>query len=517
MEEELREVEDFIDFGDRDDEFLSKDLKQQAVSIAIISGVIGFIFSALLFLGKGVGPASVILDRKAAEGRVVTRKVASAQGDSRFSSSTFSPQIGSKESGPTRRIRPVWKDLEKQPLAPKVSKKSPEDKKRVAQTSIGGIPEYTTKKRVSQAKKPRPQKAVFEPPAQDISRLLFPRVDNRPETRSPAVIAQALEKNLIVLESQNGERFVGLVLNPQGQTLVSNLAATPRFLNRVRVNGERRQARKVAEDAEYGLALIDVGAGDFQTVPLSPSPPSAGERLTSFVALSAGVENQASRAGLTFSQAGYFLDGSIGRQTVGTPLLNKRGELAGFHMYTYPESPGTGLHLAADSAAIYRLLRGYQNLDSTISDQVDSASGRLSILLQELEDVGEAKRGRVLSGTGIGVLHLGMPLDEVKRKVSSPKVKSYPGNVQRWDTPAPPLSLYFVNDRLAVIGTVYNGFSTPDGLSVGAEASLKSLSEEYEGLEFGQGFVWTRGLEIFLDASGRVEKFVIEPDLSVSP
>lgn len=510
-------MEDFIDFADRDDEFLSQDLKQKALSYAIISAVIGFVFSAFLFLGKGVGPASVILDRKAAEGRIVTHKVVRAQGDSGFSSSTFSPRISSKEDGPSRRVRPVWKDLKRQPKAPKTQKKSAKVKKKVAQTSLGGVPEYTSKKRVSIAKKTRPKPSKVEPPAEDKSRLLFPRVTNRPAVSSTNQIVSSLQKNLLLLESPSGPIGVGLVLGPDGRAIVSSTVANPRFLGRVLVNGQRRSAQRLGEDSEYGLALIDLGPGDYESVPLSPSPPSAGESLLSFSPSRRGAEQQVSRAGFTFSQAGYFLDGALSRETVGTPLLNRRGELAGVHIYTYPGSPGTGLHLAADSAAIYRLVRGYESQDRGLETQVDAASGRLSILLQELAEAGEAKRGRVIRGTGIGGLQLGMTSDEVKDKVSSPKVNNFGSQIQRWETPAPPLSLYFLAGRLAIVSTDYNGFSTPDGLSVGAEANLRSLSEDYQGLEVGQGFAWTSGLEIFLDRSGRVARFVVEPDVTVSP
>ena len=53
--------DELIDFSTREDEFLDADLKQQALSFAIITAVVGFAFSSWLFLGQRLGPVSVII------------------------------------------------------------------------------------------------------------------------------------------------------------------------------------------------------------------------------------------------------------------------------------------------------------------------------------------------------------------------------------------------------------------------------------------------------------------------
>ena len=120
----------------------------------------------------------------------------------------------------------------------------------------------------------------------------------------------------------------------------------------------------------------------------------------------------------------------------------------------------------------------------------------------------------MLPGVGLSDFHLGMTTKDVKKWASDPDVKSYSNGIERWDCPAPPVSLYFVGDRLAIAATDHNGFSTTTGLAVGAEARYRELLKKTPSLEQGNGLFTASGLEIFLDSSSRVSELVVKPELA---
>lgn len=510
-------MEELIDFSDRDDEYLSTDIKQQALAFAIISAVVGFIFSSWVFLGKKVGPASEILDRKAAEGTVVTKRKVSGGGDS-VSFATFRPpRIGSykKES---RGREAAWKSL---PVAStksvdkEKSKSKSEPRKKVADTSIGLVPDYKRKKTTPNRAVTKPAKIKKEPEKKtlDPERLLYPRVDERADPSSLSQVAERFSGNVVALGNPKGEYRLGLGLDSDGHALVSSAIANGAFLGRIWVEGTLREGRVVAVDSAHSLALIQIKGASFEPVTLAPAPPSPGEELVVYTSEGRSFRSYEARAGDPFGRASYFVEGLFGSDTVGAPLLNDRGELIGCYVDSLPGAPGNGFHLVADSAVLYRLVRGYKgNSDSSAALQ-DEAARQLAGKLAQIRESGEAKRGRLIPGVGLSDFHLGMNSAEVSQWVSSPETRSFSPSVERWDSPAPPVSLYFVNDRLALAATDHTGFATPTGLAPGGEANVRQLTRDYPELDLFPGLISVPGLDITVSRDNKVIQLISRPNM----
>lgn len=515
---ENRVAADLIDFSDREDEFLSSEVKQQALSFAIISSVVGFVLSSWLFVHHKVGPASVILDRRAAEA-VRSAKSVSPVADGSVSGGFFqAPRVESFRRE-KREQRPIWKEARS--LVAFASDKSADDsddsrRKRVLETSLGVIPEYR--------KSERPRRASSRPvvsssrekkePDSDPSRLLFPQNLNRPAPGTLSEVESQVAGNLVVLSNGREEYHPALVLDSEGRALVSAAFARPDFLGRVWVNGQLQNARLLATDREFGLALIQLsGGGPFQTLPLAPVPPSTGEQVLGFALSGRSARGQTLRAGMPFGRAGFFLDGRIDRHCFGTALFNNRGELTGCYVSALPGAPGSGIHLAVDISTIYRLMRGYRGGDDDFSVTEDDAVRTLRTSVLGSGSADQARRGRIIPGVGLSDFYLGMTQEEARKWASPPQVTRFGGGFTLWSCPAPPVSLYFAGDTLLAVSTTNNGFSTLEGLAVGADVDAGDLRKLPAAL-VSDDLVSIPGMEILMDASRKIDMFVVKPRYS---
>lgn len=497
---------DIIDFSDQENEFLSSDLKQHALAFSILSGLFGFLLSAWIFLGHRAGPATEILDRRQAEGRVVRGRSHSGDSDYYGGLGHFSaPKI--KPRGKIKRTRevPEWKNLTALDKI-KVSKKKKKPKpKTVVAASVVENPGYRTAK----ARPTRIKKKRSLNDRESLSRLLYPRVDERPERSSLTSVEAAVKDSLILVPARGGTYTVGVVLDSSGKALISNLGAE--MVNRVwGYNGSAYQATVLARDPQFGCALIQVRGGNFRTLPLAPAPPSRSEELVGFGPNRRDILSAWCDAGVGFGGAGFLVEGYLGRKTWGSPFFNNRGELTGMHFSSLAGAPGSGIHLACDSSAIYRLIRGYQGMGSPPYATTEREA--LAAIAQLAERAsGRGKRGRVVAGAGLSDFELGMTSSEASKWVSSPtKSRPAPGR-ELWTSPAPPVQLLFVNDRLTTISSSFSGFSTPKGMSVGAAADNHSLSREFERFKLYPLLAVTPGLDLMLGSTGRVEEFVVRP------
>jgi hypothetical protein len=503
--------EDLIDFSVRDEEFLDPELKQQALAFAIVTAIVGFVFSAWLFMGQRLGPASVILDRRAAEGRVVTR-AKSDGGAVSFNSNNFKvPRIAEYDQLTKRKIKPLKEmkevasldDLQNTSVDPKPKKV------RVAKTSLGGVPEYQRK---GKAPKRKPERSSPQKNQRDsLDRLLFPIIGDRPDRGSLSSVEMTVQQNTFVLADLRGGYEVGLGLDASGRALVSTAYTSPQYLSRVWVDGTLRSATVLGRDPQLGLALIQIDGKSFHNIPLAPSPPSRGERLLAFGSRGKGTTTIDCRSGMTFGRAGFFVAGGLGARTLGAPLFNDRGELVGCHVHSLPEAPGSGIHLVSDSAAIYRLVRGYQGGGSIGTVQSEAVSA-LGDFLAGREHDGETKRGRVLPGIGLSDFHLGMSPDTTEQWLSTPRKRKVSSGLELWTSPAPPVTLYFVDQRLALVASGHTGFATPDGLAPGVSVEIGQLTSEYPEIEFARGNAVTPGLDVMI-SRGKIDEFVVRPEI----
>lgn len=498
--------EDLLDFSGRDDEYLDRELAQKALAFALVSSVVGFAFSAFLFLGQKLGPASEILDRRAAEGRVVKGGGRSEEEYiARFGGFT-APRL--RESKPREKRRPAWSDLEEvgppQPAATLARVDRPASKRRSEKTASEEKPKSQSLARV-QARAEQPQ------PSLALDRLVFPRVDQRADRGSLSALG-FWSQNAVSLANHDGQTQVGFGIDSSGRALVSSAVATPEFLNRIWVGGTLRRGTLLQTDSALGVALIRVEDAGFANVVLSPAPPARGERLLTFFSRQKSAAAIEVRAGLTFGLANFFVEGPFGGQSLGAPLLNDRGEVVGCYVHSLPGAPGGGIHLASDSAALYRLVRGYSG-GGSVGGLESSAARRLEELLTDLRQRGESKRGRIVPGIGLTDFHLGMTPGEAEKWLSTPEKQSL-GNFEIWRSPAPPVLLYFANGRLAVAATEHTGFSTPEGLAAGSRLNVRSLLAAYPGLELYPGLALAAGLDIVFDSGERVRGIVVKPEIA---
>ena len=505
-------ADDLIDFSDREDEFLSADIQQKAMAFAIITAVVGFIFSTLLFLNRKVGPASKVLDRREAEGRVVTQ-ARGGGGDSRGAYGGFRPpRLTRSKSRNEKDEKQPWKGLKTVASLQDVAKKrKSKPRKTVAKTDLGSSPDYTRRKKVAKAAPvtiARPKKTTPDRP-EDLDRLLFPLTEDRPERTGLRDISSKMASQVFFVEDRRGQYHPGVILDSSGRALVP--ASQLGNLDNIWISGRQRKATVLATDREFGLSLIRVG-GTFSDVPLSPAPPAAGEKIVGFTPSGRRALGQIYRSGISFGKAGFFTEGDFGGSP-GAPLFNDRGELVGLHIASLPGAPGPGIHLACDSSVIYRLMRGYRgggSLSSTLSDSVE----RMRNHLRGIESKGEARRGRAVPGVGLTSFHLGMAQEEALESLSAPEVSEYNPDITLIKSPAPPVTLYFVGGRLALAGTEHSSFATPEGLAFGAEAIPRQLTRVYPDLESFYGLHSVPGLDILVDGKNRVTEFVVRPDMS---
>lgn len=508
-----------IDFSGKEDEFLSSDLKQQVLAFSIIWAVLGFVLSAWIFLGKKVGPASLILDRRQAEGRVIdSSSRRSSTGDSFGGFSSSLPTVRPYKKPEPKRDE--WSHLARLNQAQETGdepepEEKPEAVKTVAVEATVDTPTRLAASQPTRSSAPRPIKRPEQVARENPDRLLYPVVSGRPEPTNLAAVTRKVERSMIRMVNTEGVYHVGLILDNSGKVLVSDSFLQDGSLNRVLLNGGMVKAQLLNRDSEYGIALLQLAPGNYgETFPLAPTPPVRGEELVAFGPSSSRCLSTVVRAGVGFSQAGFLVEGFLGSSTWGTPLFNSRGELVGCNFSSLPDFPGSGVHLAADSAAIYRLLRGYNNSDAGAYDQtLQQAFSRVNSLAGESRDEDGAKRGRIMARIGVSQFFLGMSREEASQWVSSPRRSSGRDGVEIWLSQAPPMELVFVHDRLVAVATDFTGFSTVTGLSMGARIDHQTLSRTFDRFLLVDGLALTPGLDILLDREGKARQFVVRPEL----
>lgn len=505
-----------IDFSRNENEYLTSDFKQQVLAFSILWAVFAFSLSAWVFLGKKVGPASLILDRRQAEGRVV--ETSSRGGSTAYDGSGFSSRapIVRPYQTPEKSSEENWSHLSRvgdTPLAPTRNDK-PVETEKPEPVQVQATAETAAAVPLPTASRPRPAKRPQQIAEENPDRLLYPVVSSRPQRGSLGAVGRAVERSMIRMVNLDGVYHVGMILDSSGKALISDAFVDDGSIGRIAYGGTMMSAELLGRDAEYGLALIQLPAGNYPTIPLSPDPPARGEELLAFGPTSSRAVSTTVRAGVGFGQAGYLVEGFLGNNTWGTPLLNDRGELVGCNFGSVPDFPGSGVHLAADSAAIYRLLRGYKNdSDSAFQATLHSALARLTSLAGETRDEDGVKKGRIMARVGVSQFFIGMSTSEAGKWVSSPTRSTGEPGVEIWDSKAPPMRIVFVNDRLVAVATDFTGFSTVTGLSMGARIDTSTLRRTFERFLLVDGLALTPGLDILLDREGKATQFVVRPEL----
>lgn len=510
-----------IDFSGKEDEFLSSDLKQQVLAFSIIWAVVGFILSAWLFLGKKVGPASLILDRRQAEGRVVdSSSHRGSTGNSGEGFSSSAPKVRAY-TPPETKPEEEWSHLARLSAPTDAPKERPVEDEKPAEREVVKVeatvdtesekPDTPIRRSAPSRPAKRPEQVAYENP----ERLLYPVLSSRPDPSNLSAVGRQVERSMIRMTDVNGLFHVGLILDSSGKALVSDSYINDGSLNRITYNGEVIRGTVLARDAEYGIALVQLPRGNYgPTIPLAPGPPARGEELLAFGPSSSRCLSTTVRAGVGFAQAGFLVEGFLGSSTWGSPLLNERGELVGCNFSSLPDFPGSGVHLAADSAAIYRLLRGYDNGDPSAYDgTLREALNRVTSLASETRDEDGTKRGRIMARVGVSQFYIGMSTSEASQWVSSPARSSGHAGMENWRSQAPPLELVFVNDTLVAVATDYTGFSTMTGLSMGAPIDSSTLRRSFDRFLLVDGLALMPGLDIMLDREGKARQFVVRPEL----
>lgn len=501
-----------IDFSQRDGEFLSSDFKQKVLAFSILWTILAFALSAWIFLGKKIGPASLILDRRQAEGRVVDGSThGSSQGSDGIFSSSFQvrpyTRSGAQRDSRYSDLVPLKQSDSSRVAARVEPKETPKTPPAVAKASL---PESDTV-----ASRPVSVKPPEQVARENLDRLLFPVATRRPERSNLSAVARQVERSMIRMANLEGEYHIGLLFDGGGSALVSDSFLNDGSLNRIWVEGRIERAEVRYRDPEYGIAVISLPPGRYGTgVPLAPVPPLRGEELLAFAPTSTRCLPVHVRAGASFGSAGFLVEGCLGPQTWGTPLFNDRGELIGCQFASLPDFPGSGVHLAADSAALYRVTRGYTSSDTAAYERTrHEAYARLTSLAGENSGEAAAKRGRILAKIGVSQFFIGMSPQEASRWINTPKRRTVSPGVENWVSPAPPMELVFVNERLVAVSTDFSGFSTETGLSMGARVDRGTLMRNFEKFFLVDGLALTPGLDILLDREGKARQFVVRPEL----
>lgn len=141
------------------------------------------------------------------------------------------------------------------------------------------------------------------------------------------------------------------------------------------------------------------------------------------------------------------------------------------------------------------------------------ASARLTSLAGESSNKDGTKKGRILAKVGVSQFFIGMSTSQAGGWVSSPSKSTHQFGLEIWRSPAPPLELAFINDRLVAVSTDFSGFSTVTGLSMGARIDSSTLRRSFETFTLVDGLALTPGLDILLDTQGKARQFVVRPEL----
>lgn len=509
---------DPIDFSDRENEFLPRELKRAVLGFSVCWSVIGLVFSSWFFLRTSRGPAGEILDRRAAEGRIL--KVEPLRRSPSYNDGYLSHpfQVSSLIKSQAQDDR--WSSLVKlneEASAPSSSESFSALRSKVTlQLSTGDAPEKPRRlQRERFRTSPSPAKLnTPSSPGIDLSRLLYPVSPDRPPHVGFARVADQANRQNVRVELPDGTIQVGLLLDSSGIALVTAQAANQGNLTRIWVGRERSSATLIGLDTSLNIALIQVASSFGATsVPLAPAPPASGEKLLTILPDLTGSTLTTSLAGVGFGSAGFTVEGEFRSSNGGSPLFNDRGELIGFYVKSLPGALGSGVHLAVDSAGIYRLVRGYKDKDSTDVGFTNEALARLTSAAVQAQGAGALKRGRIIPGAGIGAFGLGMSSDEVKLLVTAPEVRDVGQGLTLWTSQAPSVDLYFIHDRLFSVATRFSGYATLSGLSVGARLGGAEVKREFSTSLVLDRTVLTPGLEVCLDAQVKAESFIVRPNL----
>ena len=511
-----------IDFSGLEDEYLSADLKQKVVAFSILWALVGSLFSGWFFLRKTKGPASEVLDRRKAEGRVVNSRSNRSPSNDGFGGFSFhAPKVRPYKRQPTTEDD-EWSNVAtlrapKSPMRSDIVAGKPAAKRRPAPKVLTAKlpePEHSAAPVVKRAAPVVLPPTKKTPPPEAVDRLLYPIVGERPARSNLTSAAGKAQQSLIRLANLEGQYHLGVIVDESGRALISDALLLDGSLNRVWYNGTLVRTEVIARDPEYGLALIRLPSGSYPAIPLAPGPPARGERLIAFGPTASGSVSTQVRAGLGFAAAGFMVEGHLGTGTWGTPLLNDRGELVGVQIGSLPNFPGSGIHLAADSAVIYRMRRGYDSSNVSAFNQTQRALyARLTSLALESKGQDLQKKGRVIANVGVSQFFLGMNKQEAARWVPSAEKFTVSPGVENWKNSAPPLELVFVNEHLVAVATDFSGFSTETGISMGARIDSRSLSRYFDNFLLLDGLALVPGLDIVIDSEGKARQFVVRPAL----
>lgn len=512
-----------IDFSQRDNETLPLDLIQRVLALALLWTVVVGALSGWFFLRKTVGPASALLDRRQAEGRPMQSSPPSSSSFGGLGPGAGLPQIrgvagdGQEYRRPKKRLAALPEKAPESRASPEVGTWPTPDRGLAA---VAGARSEPVASQRSGRDPVRPIQAASRPseaprPSLAPGRLLYPVSGDRPSPTDLAEVVRRVESSLIRIVTWEEQPQVGLRIDGSGRCVIASSFLGRGSTDRILTAQGTHSGRQVGQDAEYGLALLQLSSGASGVeLPLAPSPPQRGESLVAFRASISGCAPLEVWAGSEFAPAGFLVEGALGPNTLGSPLFNRRGEVTGFHVASLPSFPGGGVHLAADSAAIARLLRGYQLHDGYASAALEQqALQRLASLASEESHSDKARANRIVPQAGLSFFSLGMRRSEAEARLSSPRKRPALSGVEIWSSEAPPLELIFVHDRLVAASTSYVGFATETGLSVGARIDRPLLNRTFESCLWDQGLAVVPGLEILLDRDGSARQFVVRPRL----
>ncbi len=518
-------MQELIDFSEGDEEYLPRELIRRVAGLALATGCLGFVFSALLFWERGMGTTIDVLDRRTAEaGQIVVSEQLVRRSDSRGPTVLgFKRASQAPEEFPDR---DAWKSLSgltKAPRPEQVVEESPKPAPRSREPEQATRPievdepwrAKAQSKRSSQGQRPGVEKSLGRESElsapEDLSRLLYPKAEERPPVIPYPEALRKARGAVVLLALADGEYAGGVVVSDTGRVVVASDLIGRTQSARFWHEGRLLTGTLVHSDPEYGLALFELPGRGYEALPLAPAPPRLGERLFSFAPHQRDIFPILGSAGGKFKSAGFFFDGPQSLGSLGMPIVNLRGEMVGFHFASLPGVPGSGFHLAADSAAVARILRGYSGESSgaTLSSTVEQGVEELAALSSRGARSDFVRRGRVVPSVGVSDLYLGMSTNEARAWLSGIETRSLGRDLELWTSPAPPLRLVFAKGTLVLIESEHSGYSTPTGLSVGALADAASLRRHFEDSIQMPRVVLSDGLEIWLDDQQRVRGFLV--------
>ncbi len=497
----------------------------RAISIAIISALLGFFISCIGGDGKTRAPAPI--DRRQAENGApnATRTTeVSFQAPDDGEKVTYEPYPASKMWTPTvghgNGIPTVVSSSSATPAASATPAGKPSRTPKPTPTPSPSPSATPTPASIVAVKPaPVPTAPPGGPATTPTPGPFFPDKQPgrgvHPASEARAVMTQSIGR----VDAVNGGTVACVLVDNAGLMVTrwSALGGVRRVS--VRMGGVHLTADVLGGLGKYDIAVLGLPPSQYAEATLAPEPPD-GSPLAYMAISERGGMPRPQTAIPSSSFDGFFIyAGVTDAPEVGEPLVNDHGEVTGLILGRPWSYPGNCANLAVDASvlnfAVFEAKKG--TLDKDPSPDVVTA--RFKTLLERMLAAAPTtpNLNSIVPGQGVGIYRLGMPVDKLQKLLNAfdpPQRLEDPGFEMIRVGGGQQLDFFLMGGRLVAIRTRNPAFTTKRGVGVGALMvnidARRELGRATQGEWLnGESYVVGPGLEVWGN-DDKVLRLVVE-------